>query len=102
MPAPSINPVSPDQSSYSISNSTGLVADFFLLDLSNGAEFTLQCPTTAAVKLFQGAISIDLSTMAGTSDSVTFAGRTVTTNVPVAGTIDIQIEASAPASEYWQ
>src|SRR5439155_2437869 len=84
------------------SNSTGLVADFHLLDLSNGAEFTVQCPATAAVKLVQGATSITLSTTATVNDSVTFPGRTVTANVPVAGTINVQIEANAPATEYWE
>jgi hypothetical protein len=103
MPPPSINPLTPDQSAYTIHDSTSLVADFYLTQLQMGAEFTVQCPTTATVKLFQGATSINLSPTANVTDSVTFAGRTVTATA-AAGTIDVVIVAPGgpvPA-EYWE
>ena len=104
MPNPVIAPLSADQPSYTITNTKDLGIDLYLSALDEGAEFTLTCPTTDTVTLIQGATSVTLTTGAGTQ-SPAFPGRTVTTNVTVAAgqsTLDVQIGAAAPASEYWR
>ncbi|HJQ24889.1 MAG TPA: vWA domain-containing protein [Blastocatellia bacterium] len=101
MPNPTINPNMPNQASYTVNNSKDVAIDLSLSNLSDGAEFTLQCPAASAVTLFKDASSLVLDT--NTNISTTLAGRTVNTTVGPPGTIIVAIEAGGVvAAEFWR
>src|ERR1041384_3840408 len=104
MATPTITPITPDQASYVVQNSTSVLADMYLTNLDSEANFFLTYPAAAAVKLNTvppQPMPLDLIPLIG-QPSQAFAGRTVTVTSIGANQIDVHVLAPAPANEYWQ
>jgi hypothetical protein len=108
MPTPTFNPLLPGQPSYTVTNSKDISIDLYLIELDEGAQFTLVCPTAATVSLDKAATPmippLPLSTSVNITDSTTFAGHTITTQVTqdaatLRSTIDVSILGGAAG--YW-
>src|SRR5438876_1122450 len=88
--------------SATVANSTVVIVDVELSNLGNGAQFEIQCSSTATLTLCNDVTSLSWPAANNMSDNATFTNHTVSATVSSPGTIVIEVDGNPGAPEKWQ